>query len=339
MSALADRAVTDVRKIHLEMIDAVLAGGGVAPVATIAAEHLGGPVDGRAGRRRRRRAGLEPRRRGPGALRRRAPRARGAARRRTRTTRTRSSSSAAIAVLTAVTLRDANVTQRRATAAVPRRAAPRRRRGRRRRRRARRLGADLSPRRQRAQRPAGTPSASWPRSRRSSRARWRRRAATASRRCCRAPSGDAAAARGSPRRLGTTGLSPFEPDAAALGGALRVAELSVRARRRRARRRCSAGAGGCCWRAERRERQALIDSTVGPAGELIETVRAYLAHGANMNATAVAVYRAPPHRREPPRARARADRSRPADAARAGSARTRCSGARYSARGDRTVRR
>ena len=38
------------------------------------------------------------------------------------------------------------------------------------------------------------------------------------------------------------------------------------------------------------ERQALIDSTVGPAGELVETVRAYLAHGANMNATAVAVY-------------------------------------------------
>ena len=30
MSALADRAVTDVRKIHLEMIDAVLAGGGKA---------------------------------------------------------------------------------------------------------------------------------------------------------------------------------------------------------------------------------------------------------------------------------------------------------------------
>src|SRR3954454_21598059 len=44
MSALADRAVTDVRKIHLEMIDAVLAGGGVAPVAAIAAEHLGGTV-------------------------------------------------------------------------------------------------------------------------------------------------------------------------------------------------------------------------------------------------------------------------------------------------------
>ena len=38
MSALADRAVTDVRKIHLEMIDAVLAGGGVEPVAAIAAE-------------------------------------------------------------------------------------------------------------------------------------------------------------------------------------------------------------------------------------------------------------------------------------------------------------
>ena len=44
MSALADRAVSDVRKIHLEMIDAVLAGGGVEPVAAIAAEQLGGPV-------------------------------------------------------------------------------------------------------------------------------------------------------------------------------------------------------------------------------------------------------------------------------------------------------
>ena len=44
MSALAAPDVGTLRRIHLGMIDAVLAGGGVEPVAALAAERLGGTV-------------------------------------------------------------------------------------------------------------------------------------------------------------------------------------------------------------------------------------------------------------------------------------------------------
>ena len=284
MSALADRAVTDVRKIHLEMIDAVLAGGGVEPVAAIAAEHLGGPVrivlgDLSAGARGRRRVAEVPVRSGDEVL--------GHVALYDTEPDDEVLELAAIAALTAVTLRDANVTQRRATAellddaarppagATRSSAAP--------------AGSAPTSRAARARSAsAATPSASWRRSRRSSRARSRRRAATGSKRCCRAPSRTPRARRLA-RRLGTTGLSPFEPDPGALGEALHVAELSAELE----------GVElddllGGSWRlllaSGAAARQALIDSTVGPAGELAETVRAYLAHGANMNATAAAIY-------------------------------------------------
>src|SRR6185436_15010844 len=115
MSALADRAVTDVRKIHLEMIDAVLAGGGVAPVATIAAEHLGGPVtvvlgDVVAGEAGSRRVAEVPVHSGEEVL------GHVALYDADPDDAHEVLELAAIAALTAVTLRDANVTQRRATA-------------------------------------------------------------------------------------------------------------------------------------------------------------------------------------------------------------------------------
>jgi len=193
---------------------------------------------------------------------------------------------AAIAALTAVTLRDANVTQRRATAQfldeLRRPVAAYDVVG-----HARRLGADLShgasalSARGHTERILATIAQEFP-------------GALAAPRGDRVeallPSADGdAAARRLARRLGTTGLSPFEPDPAALGRALHVAELSSKLE----------GVElddllGGSWRlllaSGEAERRALIDSTVGPAGELIETVRAYLAHGANMNATAVAVY-------------------------------------------------
>ena len=267
------------------MIDAVLAGGGVAPVATIAAEHLGGPVtvvlgDVVAGEAGSRRVAEVPVHSGEEVL------GHVALYDADPDDAHEVLELAAIAALTAVTLRDANVTQRRATAQfldeLRRPVAADDVVG-----HARRLGADLSHGAARSV-PAGTPSGFWRRSRRSSRgaggaAGRPRRSAAAERR------------RGMPRRrrlarrLGTTGLSPFEPDPAALGRALHVAELSSKLE----------GVElddllGGSWRlllaSGKAERRALIDSTVGPAGELIETVRAYLAHGANMNATAVAVY-------------------------------------------------
>jgi hypothetical protein len=283
MSALADRAVSDVRKIHLEMIDAVLAGGGVDPVAAIAAEQLGGPVmivlgSDRAGEAGRRRVAEVPVRSGDEVL--------GHVALYDADPDHEVLELAAIAALTAVTLRDANVTQRRATAEflddlrTMRSASEIVNR-------ARRLGADLS---------HGASALSV-------RGHTERILATIAQEfpgALAAPRGDRveallpsaepdAAARRLARRLGTTGLSPFEPDPAALGRALGVAELS-------------AGLEGVelddllggSWRlllaSDAAARQALVDSTVGPAGELVETVRSYLAHGANMNATAAAVY-------------------------------------------------
>lgn len=283
MSALADRAVTDVRKIHLEMIDAVLAGGGVEPVAAIAAEHLGGPVrivlgDLSAGTRGRRRVAEVPVRSGDEVL--------GHVALYDTEPDDEVLELAAIAALTAVTLRDANVTQRRATAellddlraGLPAGEVVSR---------ARRLGADLS-------RGASALSV---------RGHSERILATIAQEfpgALAAPRGDRVeallpsaepdgAARRLARRLGTTGLSPFEPDPGALGDALRVAELSAALEGveldelLRGSLRLLLGSGAAA-------RQALIDSTVGPAGDLAETVRAYLAHGANMNATAAAIY-------------------------------------------------
>jgi hypothetical protein len=280
MSALVDRAVTDVRKIHLEMIDAVLAGGGVEPVAAIAAEHHGGPVrivlgDLTAGERGRRRSAEVPVRSGEEVL--------GHVALYDAEADHDVLELAAIAALTAVTLRDANVTQRRATADflddlrghLPANEVISR---------ARRLGADLAhgasalSARGHTERILATIAQEFP-------------GALAAPRGDRVEAllpGESDAARRLARRLGTTGLSPFEPDPAALGGSLRIAELSAA---------LDAdlddllrGSHRLLLASDPAARQALIDSTVGPAGELAETVRAYLAHGANMNATAAAIY-------------------------------------------------
>ncbi|WP_028068078.1 PucR family transcriptional regulator [Solirubrobacter soli] len=280
MSALADRAVADVRKIHLEMIDAVLAGGGVEPVAAIAAEHLGGPVkivlgDLTAGERGRRRSAEVPVRSGEEVL--------GHVALYDAEADHDVLELAAIAALTAVTLRDANITQRRATAdflddlraQLPATEIVAR---------ARRLGADLShgasalSARGHNERILATIAQDFP-------------GALAAPRGDRVEAllpGDDPAARRLARRLGTTGLSPFEPDPAALGRALHVAELSAE---------LDAdlddllrGSQRLLLASDAAARQALVDSTIGPAGELSETVRAYLAHGANMNATAATIY-------------------------------------------------
>jgi hypothetical protein len=192
---------------------------------------------------------------------------------------------AAIAALTAVTLRDANVTQRRATAELlddlrahpPAKEVVSR---------ARRLGADLS---------RGACALSV-------RGHTERILATIAQEfpgALAAPRGDRVeallpgpeageAARRLARRLGTTGLSPFEPDPAALGRALHIAELSAELDAELDD--LLRGSHRLLLASDPAARQALIDSTVGPAGELSETVRAYLAHGANMNATAAAIY-------------------------------------------------
>jgi hypothetical protein len=98
-----------------------------------------------------------------------------------------------------------------------------------------------------------------------------------------------AAARRLARRLGTTGLSPFEPDPEALSGALRVAEVSGRLDTVDLDELL-----GGSWRlllaSSAAQRRALIDSTVGPARDLVDTLRAYLAHDANMNATATVIF-------------------------------------------------
>lgn len=298
MSALADRAVSDVRKIHLEMIDAVLAGGGVAPVAALAAERLNGRVaivlpavdvevdaparftryvaDRLLGRPARVPHGVVaevPVHSGDELLgyvglldAERSPEAREIL------------ELAAVAALTAVTLRDANVTRRRAAATL----FEDLRAGHDVLARARRLGADLSagatalvvrPAPGQTERVLALIAQEAP-------------GALAAPRGDRVEallSGDHAVARRLAQRLGTSGLSPFATD---LAGALRYAELAM-----------EVGGDGLLdgsWRlllaASADERRALIDSTVGPALELLDTLRAYLEHGANMNATAGAVF-------------------------------------------------
>jgi DNA-binding PucR family transcriptional regulator len=93
--------------------------------------------------------------------------------------------------------------------------------------------------------------------------------------------GDPEAARRLARRLKTSGLSPFSGD---LAGALRYAELALEVGAEDSPSlRLLIAAGD-------EQRQALVDATVGPAEGLLDTLRAYLDHGANMNATAGAVF-------------------------------------------------
>lgn len=308
--ALAD--VATLRRIHLGMIDAVLAGGGIAPVAALAAEHLDGtvaivlpaadfaaaaPEDPRlpaleryvaerlAGRPVKVpsgvvaevevRSGDEP----LGAV----ILVDGA----TATAVHEVLELAALAALTAVTLRDARVSQRRAAAALfdeldlltgPEVLA-----------RAHRLGADLSRGVSAlvARPPAGHTD--------------RVLAAIAQELpgALAAARGDLveALAPGSPaplaRRLGATmpvGISPHEEEPARFGTTLKTAALAL-----------ELGGGeellGGSWRlligtgaTDPAALTSLIDSTVGPAPEQLETLRAYFEHGANMNATAEAIY-------------------------------------------------
>ena len=292
MSALAAPEVATLRRIHLGMIDAVLAGGGVEPVAALAAERLGGTVaialpgvDVAIGPPRyaayvgNRLLG-QPVRVPPGVVAEvpvrsgdellgyvalldapPAPDAREVL------------ELAAVAALTAVTLRDANVSRRRAAAAI----FDDLRAGEDVLARARRLGADLS----------GGASALYargPAERVLAVIAQEAPGALAAPRGDRVEAllpGDPEVARRLARRLGTCGLSPFGTD---LLAALRYAELALEV----------GGEDGPSWRlligASAEQRRALIDSTVGPASDLLDTLGAYLDHGANMNATAGAVF-------------------------------------------------
>jgi DNA-binding PucR family transcriptional regulator len=185
---------------------------------------------------------------------------------------------AAVAVLTAVTLRDANVARRRAAAAL----LDDLRAGEDIVARARRLGSDLAdgasalsvrPEPGQTERVLALIAQEIP-------------GALAAPRGDRVDAllpGDPAAARRLAQRLGTSGLSPTGRDLAA---ALRYAELALELGREDALH----GSWRLLLAADPAERRALVDSTVGPASELLDTLRAYLDHGANMNATAGAVY-------------------------------------------------
>ena len=292
MSALADHDVGTLRRIHLGMIDAVLAGGGVEPVAALAAERLGGtvaivlpPVDISIGPPRfaayvADRLGGRPVRVPPGVV---------------AEVPVRSGDEllgyvalldappaidanevlelAAVAALTAVTLRDANVSRRRAAAAL----FDDLRAGEDIVARARRLGADLS-------RGASALVARGPAERVLAVIAQEVPGALAAPRDDRVEAllpGDPEAARRLARRLGTSGLSPFSGD---LAGALRYAELAFEVGAEDSPSlRLLIAAGD-------EQRQALVDATVGPAERLLDTLRAYLDHGANMNATAGAVF-------------------------------------------------
>ncbi len=86
------------------------------------------------------------------------------------------------------------------------------------------------------------------------------------------------------------GVSPHETDSAGFGTALKVAALALE---------LDGGEEllGGSWRlllatgaTNPAALVSLVESTVGPATELLDTLRAYFEHGANMNATAAAVY-------------------------------------------------
>jgi sugar diacid utilization regulator len=221
---------------------------------------------------------------------------------------------AALAALTAVALRDANVTRRRASADLlddlraahapsPAEISAR----------ARQLGADLSggagallvrPRAGHAERVLAAIAQEFPGALAAPRADRVEALLPVPRGSTRA-STDAAARRLAHRlRLAEpTGLSPFEPDIAKLWRALRVSELALVLGEREAVELDELRSGS--WRlllgsaaGEPQELQALIDSTLGPtltrarglSPGLLDTLRAYLEQGANMNATAAAVY-------------------------------------------------
>jgi sugar diacid utilization regulator len=105
------------------------------------------------------------------------------------------------------------------------------------------------------------------------------------------------------RRRAPIGTAPFEPDPARLQRALRVAELGLALAEREGLEPADQLSGS--WRlllgvAARNagELQALVDSTVGPAlalerhasSDLLDTLRAYLDRGANTKSTAAAVH-------------------------------------------------
>ena len=260
MSALAASDVGTLRRIHLGMIDAVLAGGGVEPVAALAAERLGGTVaivlpavDVSIGPPRfaayvADRLGGRPVRVPPGVV---------------AEVPVRSGDEllgyvalldappaidasevlelAAVAAVTAVTLRDANVSRRRAAAAL----FDDLRAGEDIVARARRLGADLS-------RGASALSARGPAERVLAAIAQEVPGALAAPRGDRVEAllpGDPAAARRLARRLKTSGLSPFSTDLArraALRGARargRRRGFAVVAAADRRERRAAAGAG------------------------------------------------------------------------------------------------
>jgi hypothetical protein len=329
-AALADGAVTPVgslRRIHLGMIDAVLAGGGVAPVAALAAAQLGGTVaivlpavdvtvaepalaTGRSAMLARYvsdRLLARPVKVPAGLVAEVAVRSGDDVLGYVALLDADSAPDAheilelaAVAALTAVTLRDASVTQRRACAALfdeirgqrPPSGADTVAR-------ARRLGADLSrgasalsvrPAPGHSERVLAAIVQEFP-------------GALAAARADRVeallpvpPNGDPVTAEASARRLaqrlrGATpaGLSPLEEDVEALGGALRIAELALELEAVELDDLLS-GSWRLLLASDPRALEALVASTVGPAGDLIDTVRAYLSHGANMNATALAVY-------------------------------------------------
>jgi hypothetical protein len=104
------------------------------------------------------------------------------------------------------------------------------------------------------------------------------------------------------RRL-ATGLAPFEDDVAALGHALRFAELAMALGAHEGLEADELLRG--CWRLllqvaarDPREIDALLDATIGPAlapdvnqrADLLHTLRAYLDNDARMNATAIAIH-------------------------------------------------
>ena len=304
--------VATLRQIHLGMIDAVLAGGGVAPVAALAAEQLSGTVAivlpaadiATAAPDARRlpvveryvterlegrpvkvpagvvaevevRSGDEPL--GAVVLLD-APLAGG---------EREVLELAALAALTAVTLRDARVSQRRAAAALfdelellsgPEVLA-----------RAQRLGADLG---QGASAFVARPPEGHTDRVLAAIAQELPGALAAAR-------GDLveALAPGSPERLARrlaetmpVGVSPHEPTPAGFGTALKVAALTLELDGGEELRNGS-------WRlllgtaaTDPSALTALVDSTVGRAIEHLDTLRAYFEHGANMNATAEAVY-------------------------------------------------
>ena len=116
---------------------------------------------------------------------------------------------------------------------------------------------------------------------------------------------DAAARRLASRlsRRATTGLTPCEHDVAGLPRALRAAELTMTLAEREGIALDDLLTG--TWQllvhvatGDPGQLQALIDSTVGPAlardrtsrAALLDTLRAYLEHGANMNAAAGAIF-------------------------------------------------